>query len=153
MAIKNFQKDLDTGGSFTDPLAKIMDGEYKVRMIGKPEFYDSENTSWIEFHFCFLDIPTADKIRKRKFLNTQSGVNFMMQSFQKAGIDVSNWKNSNDLAKEFERACESMSNKVYVIKKRSASMRATDKVYHDFDIVAQSNDIPPQSSPEEELPF
>lgn len=153
MAIRNFQKDLDTDGSYSDPLAKIMDGEYKVKMIGKPEFYDSETTSWIEFHFCFIGIPTADKVRKRKFLNTQSGVNFMMQSFKKAGIDVSNWRESSDIAAEFERACEAMNGKIYVIKKRSANMRGSEKVYHDFDIVAPSNDIPPQSSPEEELPF
>lgn len=153
MAIKNFQKDLDIEGNFPDPLGKIMDGEYKVRMMGPPDFYDSEATSYIDFHFCFLGTGIGEKIKKRKMLNSQVSVNFMIRNFQKAGIDVSNWKNSPDIVKEIQRACESMANKIYVIRKRTSATKAGDKAYHDFDIVSPSNDIPPQSSPEEELPF
>ena len=51
MGIKDFQKNINPENSYVDPLSKLVDGEYKIKLNGSPEFYDSEETSTIDFHF------------------------------------------------------------------------------------------------------
>lgn len=154
MGIGKYQKDLNPSKSYPDSMAKFTDGEYKIKIIGTPDFYDSESSSWIEYNFLlFKDDGTSEKVLKKKFLNNQYAVDLAAANFMQAGIDVKHWTGSSDLAAEFSKACEKISNKVLIIRKYSRPKKdnPTDR-FHDFDIIAVSNDIP-VTSHEEELPF
>ena len=154
MGIGKYQKDLNPSKSFLDPLAKFTDGEYKIRINGIPDFHDSEDSSWIDYHFIlFKDDGTSEKVSKKRFLNNQYAVDLTAANFMQAGIDVKHWTGSADRAVEFRRACEKLGNKVLMIRKYSRPKKdnPTER-FHDFDIIGVSNDIP-VTSHEEELPF
>ena len=154
MGIKDFQKNINPENSYVDPLSKLVDGEYKIKLNGSPEFYDSEETSTIDFHFIvFQNDGTSVPCSKRRWLNNQYGINLTAANFMQAGIDVGHFSASSDLAEDFRKACQKLSNKVLIIRKYSRiTKKDPDKRFHDFEIIGVSNDIP-VTSHEEELPF
>lgn len=154
MGIGQYRDKLNPSKSFVDPLSKFTDGEYKVRVNGIPDFYDSDDSSSIDYHLIiFKDDGTSEKISKKRFLNNQYAVDLTAANFMQAGVDVKHWATASDLAVEFRRACEKISNKILIIRKYSRPKKdnPTER-FHDFDIIGVSNDVP-VTSHEEELPF
>lgn len=154
MGIDQYKKGLQPTKSFVDPLSKLTDGDYKIKFIGAPEFYDSDTTSSIDYHFLlFKDDGTTEKISKKRFLNNQFQIDLAAANFMQAGIDVSHWATADDLAVEFRRACEKLANKVLMIRKYSKPKKDNPlERWSDFEILGLSNDAP-TTSHEEELPF
>jgi hypothetical protein len=154
MKIDQYKEKLNPSKSFVDPLSRYTDGEYKVKVNGVPDFYDSEDSSSIDYHLIiFKDDGTSQPVSKKRFLNNQYAVDLTAANFMQAGIDVSHWATCADLAVEFRRACEKLANKVLMIRKYSRPKKdnPTER-FHDFDIIGVSKDVP-VTSHEEELPF
>lgn len=154
MGISKHQKNLNPTKSFQDPLSKLVDGEYKIRLNGTPTFYDSDESSSIDFHFfVYKDDGTTEKMSKKRFLNNQFQVDLAAANFAQAGIDVSQWASSPDLAEDFRRACEKLTDKVLMIRKYSKPKPDNPREkWSDFEILGLSNDVPATSN-EEQLPF